>query len=59
KDKPRRLPVKRKNLPVMSTVTLVLPFMLTCSTGLKGTSTTHVQKSKPEKTAEKKRASWA
>lgn len=44
--------MKRKKLPVMSTVVLVLPFVLTCSTGLTSTGTTQVIQPKAEKIAE-------
>jgi soluble lytic murein transglycosylase-like protein len=44
--------VKRKKLLFVSTVALILPFVLTCSTGLTNTSTTQVKRPTAEKIAE-------
>ena len=44
--------MKRKKLLSMSAVALVLPFVLTCSTGLTSTSTTQIKRPKAEKIAE-------
>lgn len=44
--------MKRKKLLLMSTIALILPFVLTCSTGLISTNTTKVKHPKAEKIAE-------